>query len=92
MRQCSHCHKPLTPQELVKDISTGMELERKALGLEGVRFLYYTCSGCGYADIFVDVHAIEGEAAEQFQQRRRELDAAVRQLHAERVEVIVTNK
>ena len=92
MRQCSHCHKPLTPQELVKDISTGMELERKALGLEGVRFLYYTCSGCGYADIFVDVHAIEGEPPEQFQQRRRELDAAVRQLHAERVEVIVTNK
>jgi hypothetical protein len=40
----------------------------------------------------VDVHALEGEAPEQFQQRRQELDAAVRQLHAERVEVIVTNK
>jgi len=92
MRECSHCHKLLTPQELVKEASKGMEMERKALGLEGVRFLYYQCSGCGYADIFVDVHAVEGEAPEQFQQRRRELDAAVRQLHAERVEVIVTNK
>jgi predicted nucleic-acid-binding Zn-ribbon protein len=90
MRECSHCHKPLTPQELVKEASKGMEMERKALGLEGVRFLYYTCLGCGYADIFVDVHAIEGEPAEQFQRRRQELDAAVRQLHAERVEVIVT--
>jgi hypothetical protein len=79
-------------QELVTEASIGMERERKALGLEGVRFLYYTCSGCGYADIFVDVHAIEGEAAEQFQRRRQELDAAVRQLHAERVEVVVTNK
>ena len=92
MRECSHCHKLLTPQELVKEASKGMEMERKALGLEGVRFLYYQCSGCGYADIFVDVHAIEGEATHCFQQRRRELDAAVRQLHAERVEVIVTNK
>ena len=92
MRECSHCHKPLTAQELVKEASKGMEMERKALGLEGVRFLYFQCSGCGYADIFVDVHAIEGEPSEQFQQRRRELDATVRHLHAERVEVIVTNK
>ena len=92
MRECSHCHKSLTAQELVKEASKGMEMERKALGLEGVRFLYYTCSGCGYADIFVDVHALEGETPEQFQQRRRELDAAVTQLHGTRVEVIVTSK
>jgi len=54
--------------------------------------LYYTCSGCGYADIFVDVHAIEGEAPEQFQKRRRDLEAAVRQLHGDRVEAVVTTK
>src|SRR5262249_12077112 len=77
MRECSHCHKPLTPQEFVKETSKGMELERKALGLEGIRFLYYQCARCGYADIFVDVHAIEGEPTDQFHQRRRELDAAV---------------
>jgi hypothetical protein len=63
MRECSHCHKPLLPQELVREVSKGMESERNALGLEGVRFLYYTCSGCGYADIFVDVHPIAGESA-----------------------------
>jgi hypothetical protein len=74
---------------MVREVSHGMERERKALGLDGVRFLYYTCSGCGYADIFVDVHAIAGETTEQFQQRRRELETTVRQLHAERVEVIV---
>jgi hypothetical protein len=90
MRECSHCHKPLTPQEFVKEASKGMELERKALGLQGVQFLYYSCSACGYADIFVDVHAIDGEATEQFQQRRQELERVVKQLHADRVEVVVT--
>ena len=89
MRECSHCHKPLSPQELVREVSKGMESERKALGLEGVRFLYYACSGCGYADIFVDVHAIAGETPKQFQQRRWELESTVRQLYAERVAVIV---
>jgi hypothetical protein len=53
MRECSHCHKPLTPQEFVKEVSKGMELERKALGLQGVRFLYYTCSGRGKRKIAV---------------------------------------
>jgi hypothetical protein len=92
MRECSHCNKPLTTREFVKETSMGMEMERKALGLHGVRFLYYNCSGCGYADIFVDVHAIEGEPTEQFHQRRQELETAVKQLHADRVEVVVTNK
>ena len=92
MRECSHCHKPLTQKELAKEESRGMEAERKALGLEGVRFLYYNCSECGYADIFVDILPLIGEPAERFQQRRRELDSMVRQLHAERVEIVVTEK
>ncbi len=92
MRECSHCHKPLSPQELAKEESKGMETERKALGLQGVRFLYYNCAGCGYADIFVDVHPVEGEPVEAFRERRQELESAVRQLHAERVEVVVTEK
>ena len=92
MRECSHCHKSLSPQELAKEESKGMEAERKALGLQGVRFLYYNCAGCGYADIFVDVHPVLGEPAAAFRQRRQELESAVRQLHAERVEVVVTEK
>lgn len=90
MRECSHCHKPLTPNELAKEESKGMEAERKALGLQGVRFLYYNCSDCGYADIFVDVHAVPGETIEAFQQRRHELETTVRQLHPEQVEIVVT--
>ncbi|HLJ94087.1 MAG TPA: hypothetical protein VKU02_12950 [Gemmataceae bacterium] len=92
MRECSHCHKLLTPKELAKEESRGMESERKALGLEGVRFLFYNCSQCGYADIFVDVHPLTGEPAERFRQRRRELENTVRQLHAERVEIVLTER
>jgi hypothetical protein len=92
MRECSHCHKVLTPSELAREESKGMEAERKALGLQGVRFLYYNCSDCDYADIFVDVHPLIGETAEAFRWRRRELEATVRQLHADHVEVVVTAK
>jgi hypothetical protein len=92
MRECSHCRKPLSSEELAREESKGMEAERKELGLQGVRFLYYNCSGCGYADIFVDVHPIEGETAAAFRERRQELESAVRQLHADRIEVIVTEK
>jgi recombinational DNA repair protein (RecF pathway) len=92
MRECSHCHKQLTPQELAKEESKGMEAERKALGLRGIRFLFYNCSDCGYADIFVDVHPVTGETVERFRQRRRELESTVRQLHAERVEIVVTDR
>jgi hypothetical protein len=92
MRECSHCHKQLTPEELAREESKGMEAERKALGLQGVCFLYYNCSDCGYADIFVDVHAVAGEMAETFRQRRQELESTVRQLHADRVEIVVTDR
>jgi hypothetical protein len=90
MRECSHCHEPLTAQDLAKEESQGMEAERKALGLQGVRFLYYNCPACGYADIFVDVQPLAGETTTAFRQRRQELDAVVRQLHAEQVEVVLT--
>ena len=89
MRKCTHCHKDFTPQELAREESKGLEAERKALGLEGVLFRYYTCSACGYADIFVDIHPLEKESEEAFQQRRSELENAIRQLNGERVEVVL---
>jgi hypothetical protein len=66
-----------------------MEAERKALGLEGVLFRYYTCSACGRADIFVDVLPLEGESEETFHRRRDELETAIRQLSSPEVEVVV---
>src|SRR5438552_2870481 len=92
MRECSHCHELLTPKDLAKEESKGMEAERRALGLRGVRFLYYNCSNCGYADIFVDVHPVSGEPMERFRQRRQDLESTVRQLHAERVEIVLTDQ
>jgi hypothetical protein len=91
-RECSQCHKPLTPQELSREESRGMEAERRASGLQGVRFSYFVCSGCGTADIFVDVHPIEGETDEEFRRRRDELQGAVRQLHGDGVEVVLVEK
>jgi hypothetical protein len=91
-RTCSQCHKPLTPQELSREESKGMEAERKASGLQGVLFRYYTCSQCGTADIFVDIHAVEGETNEEFCRRRDELQGAVRQLHGEGVRVVLVEK
>jgi DNA-directed RNA polymerase subunit RPC12/RpoP len=90
MRLCSQCGKEFTPQELDREDSKGMESERKALGLEGVLFRYYTCSACGRADIFVDVLPLEGESEGEFRTRIEELEATLQQLEGEGVEVVVS--
>ena len=92
LRECTDCHRPFTPQDLARAESKGMEAERKALGLQGVLFRYYTCPHCGQADIFVDVHSVEGESPEAFRQRRDELETTVRQLHSDHVDVVLTEK
>jgi len=89
MRTCSHCHKEFTPQELSREDSKGLEAERKALGLEGVLFRYYTCSACGRADIFVDILPLEGESDEAFRRRRDELESTVKELQGEGVDVVL---
>lgn len=90
MRRCTHCGKDFTPQELSREDSKGLEAERKALGLEGVLFRYYSCSACGQADIFVDIRPLEGEGEEAFHRRRGELEDTVQQLQGEGVEVVVS--
>jgi hypothetical protein len=92
MRACTSCRKTFVPRELLREESKGMEAERKALGLEGVLFRYYVCSACGHADIFVDVLPLEGEDEEKFRARRDELERAVRHLHGEGIEVVVTER
>jgi hypothetical protein len=92
MRKCSRCQKDFTPQELSREESKGLEAERKALGLEVVLFRYYTCSGCGNADIFVDILPREGESDESFRLRKDELEATVKQLQGEGVEVVVVER
>jgi hypothetical protein len=92
MRACTCCRKAFVPRELLREETKGMEAERKARGLEGVLFRYYVCSACGHADIFVDVHPVEGEADGDFRRRRDDLEESVRQLHAEGVEVVLVER
>jgi hypothetical protein len=75
--------RPFAAGDLARDESKGMEAERRAAGLSGVRFLYYACPACGAADIFVDILPLDGESAEDFNRRRDEMEQVVRRLHAE---------
>jgi hypothetical protein len=91
-RECFQCRRSFTAQDFVKVETHEMEAERKALGLEGVRFLYYSCPACGFADIFVDIHHLPGETAEAFQRRRADLEAAVRQVHSDKLAIVMTER
>jgi hypothetical protein len=91
-RECLQCHRRFTAQDFVKEDTHHMEAERRALGLEGVRFLYYSCPACGYADIFLDIHHLKDETDEEFQRRRADLEAAVRQVHGEKTAVVITER
>jgi hypothetical protein len=89
IRKCSQCGKQFTQRQLSREDSKGLEAERKALGLEGVIFSYYSCTSCGQADIFVDICPLDGEFEEDFRQRREELEATLQMLEGEGVEVVV---
>jgi hypothetical protein len=66
-----------------------MLAQRKAAGLEGVRFLYYHCAACEMNDIFVDVLPLESEIAEDYQTRRAAMEDVVRGLHGDGVDAVV---
>ena len=69
-----------------------MEADRRALGLQGVRFLSYACPECGYDDIFVDLHPLQGESLEDFHRRRGELETAVREFHGKMVQAVLCER
>jgi len=83
-RECGKCGRAYFPDDLARGESKGMEAERKAAGLEGVRFLYYQCP-CGGADVFVDVLPRDDELAEDYERRRAAMEEAVRRVHAQGV-------
>jgi hypothetical protein len=88
-RECTRCRRPYTPDDLAEEESRGMEAERQEAGLEGVRFLCYRCPGCGTDDLFVDLLRLDGESPGDFERRREEMEAVVRQLHAGRARAVV---
>jgi hypothetical protein len=90
-RECTRCQRPFMPADLCRSESKGMEAERKAARLEGVRFLYYHCPACDTDDIFVDILPLEGESHDSYLERRNAMEAVVRQLHdgSSRAEAVV---
>jgi hypothetical protein len=91
-RECAACQRRFSPEDFVKEDSMNMEAERKALGLEGVRFLYYTCPNCGHDEIFLDLHHLHGESPEEFNLRRAELECAVGEVHSDDVAVVIMER
>lgn len=87
-RVCTRCHRPFTPDDLAREETKGMEAERKARGLEGIRFLYYRCP-CGTNEIFVDVLPRDDELMEDFERRRAEMEAVVRKMHGGQTHAVV---
>jgi hypothetical protein len=87
-RECSHCGRAFTPQDLARSESRNMEADRKAAGLEGVRFLYYRCP-CGIDDIFVDILPRPDEPVQDFDRRRDEMENVVRHMHSDSVQARV---
>ncbi len=90
LRRCTHCHRAFVPTDLARDESRGMESERKAAGLVGVRFLYYRCGDCGTEDIFIDILPREGESPEDYATRHAAMQTAARGMHGEKKDVVVT--
>ena len=90
-RECTLCRRPFGAEDLCREESEGMEAERRAAGLEGVRFLYLHCPACGTDDILVGVLPLPGESAGDFADRREALETAVRRLSggSARAEAIV---
>jgi hypothetical protein len=56
-----------------------MEADRRAAGLDGVRFVTYRCP-CGTEDVFIDVLPRANEMAQDFNCRRAAMEEAARRV------------
>ena len=88
-RDCTRCHRPFALADLSREETQNLEAQRKATGLEGVKFRYFHCPACGMDDIFVAVLPRETEFAEDYEARRAAMERVVRGLHAENVATVV---
>jgi hypothetical protein len=88
-RDCTRCRRPFAVTDLSREETGNLEAERKATGLEGVKFLYFRCPACGMDDIFVAVVPRETEFVEDYEARRDAMERVVRGLHSEHVAAVV---
>jgi hypothetical protein len=88
-RDCTRCRRPYTLADLSREETGNLEAERKATGLEGVKFVYFRCPACGQDDIFVAILPLATEFAQDFEARRDAMEKVVRGLHADGVAAVV---
>jgi hypothetical protein len=88
-RDCTRCRRPFTLAELSREETQNLEAQRKATGLEGVKFLYFHCPACGMDDIFVAILPLATEFAEDYEARREAMEKVVRGLHVDNVAAVV---
>ena len=88
-RDCTRCRRPFALADLSREETGNLEAERKATGLEGVKFVYFHCPACGMDDIFVAILPLETEFAEDYEARREAMETVVRGLHADDVGAVV---
>jgi hypothetical protein len=88
-RDCTRCHRPFTLEDMSREETSNMESQRKASGLEGIKFLYFHCPSCGMNDIFVAILPLETEFAPDYEARRDAMETVVRGLHTDGVEAVV---
>jgi len=88
-RDCTRCCRPFVLEDLSREETSNMESQRKASGLEGVKFLYFHCSACGMNDIFVAILPLPTEFVPDYEARRDAMEKVVRDLHADGVEAVV---
>jgi hypothetical protein len=88
-RTCTQCRHPFTLADLSREETANLESERKAHGLEGIKFLYFHCPACGMDDIFVGILPLETEFIEDYEARRDAMEKVVRGLHGQGVEAVV---
>lgn len=89
-RTCTKCGRPFEPADLVRDRSRQMEADRRASGLDGVRFVTYRCL-CGAEDVFIDVLPRDDELAEDFDRRKAAMEEAARRVRADGVEAQIVS-
>jgi hypothetical protein len=88
-RECTRCRRPFALGDLSREETGNLEGQRKATGLEGVRFLYFHCPGCGMDDIFVAILPLATEFIPDYEARRDAMENVVRGLHADGVAAVV---
>lgn len=88
-RECTRCHRPFALADLSREETGNLEAERKANGLEGIKFVYFHCPACGMNDIFVAILPLDTEFAEDYEARREAMEKVVRGLHSDNVEAVV---